>query len=140
MLNEQHITFEDLVKVSLRIGSVVSAECVPKSLKLLKLSVDFGETESSILIHNEENPPLDKHGLPLLEQIQIKKLRTVLAGIGKSFSPEDVINKQFLFVTNLPPRKMMGIESEGMILANNYGDNIILMTPTNFVAPGSKLS
>lgn len=87
------ISFEDFLKVDVRAGWIESAERVPKSDKLLKLSVDFG--------------PLGK--------------RQILAGIGKQYSPETVTGEMAAFVVNLAPRKMMGLESHGMIMA---GDNI----------------
>jgi methionyl-tRNA synthetase len=83
------LAFEDFLKVDIRVGFIESAERVPKSDKLLKLQVDFGE--------------LGK--------------RQILAGIGKSYAPEVVIGRRAAFVVNLAPRKMMGLESHGMILA-----------------------
>ena len=105
-----YLTFEELQKVELRVGLVISAEDVPKSNKMLKLLVDFGE------------------GSP----------RTVLAGVGKSFAPEDLTGKQFLFVTNLAPRKMMGVESQGMILAVGDSPGVLsLFSPNGKTLPGA---
>jgi methionyl-tRNA synthetase len=82
------ITFDDFIKVDLRIGLIKAAESVPKSDKLIKLQVSFGSYE-----------------------------RTILAGIGKTFIPENLVGKEYLFVVNLAPRKIMGTESHGMMLA-----------------------
>lgn len=82
------ISFEDFAKVDLRVGQVVEAETVPKSKKLLKLAVKFGEVQ-----------------------------KTVMAGISESFTPENIVGESFLFVVNIEPRKVMGILSEAMILA-----------------------
>lgn len=82
-------TFDDFLKVDVRAGTIVSAERVEKSKKLLKLQVDFGELGT----------------------------RQILAGIGHKWNPENIVNYQALFVVNLPPREMMGLKSEGMILA-----------------------
>ena len=83
------ITYEDFAKLDIRIGTVIN--CVEKegSEKLLRLTVDFGEEGT----------------------------RNILSGIKQWYKPTDLINKQFAFVFNLAPRKLMGEESEGMILA-----------------------
>jgi len=87
------ITFDDFMKVDIRAGFITAAERVPKSDKLLKLQVNFGDLGT----------------------------RQILAGIGKDFAPEAIIGLSAAFVVNLAPRKMMGLESHGMILA---GENI----------------
>lgn len=83
------ITFEDFDKLDLRIGTIVNCEEKEGSEKLLRLTVDFGEDGT----------------------------RNILSGIKQWYQPEDLKDKQFVFVFNLAPRKMMGEESEGMILA-----------------------
>ena len=110
------ITFEDFKKVEIKIGTVLSAEKVEGSEKLLKLSVDFGESAP----------------------------RQVVSGIAKTFFNEpQLISKQFAFVTNLEPRSIMGLESQAMILAalkqKKLGEEIILMKPAKKVLSGSKL-
>lgn len=106
------ITIEDLARIDLRIGCIVAAERVPKSDKLLKLQVDLGED----------------------------KPRQILAGIGKGYSPEEVIGKSVTVVANLPPRKMMGHESQGMILATGDSpEDLALLSPTRTVRPGSRV-
>jgi len=88
---EQKPTLEytDFIKADLRVGRITSAERVPKSKKLLKLEVNFGELGS----------------------------RVIVAGIGEHYQPESLVDTQVCAVLNLPPRPMMGIESNGMILA-----------------------
>lgn len=95
-----YLDFEVLQKVEIRVGEVVSAERVAgsKGGKLLKLDVDFGESTH----------------------------RTVVSGIGLTFDPYDLAHKQFAFITNLAPRKMMGIESQAMILAAGEPENLSL--------------
>ncbi|MGZ3454331.1 MAG: methionine--tRNA ligase [Polyangiales bacterium] len=83
------ISYDDFAKLDLKIGKVVACERVPKSDKLLKCMVDIGE------------------GSP----------RQVVAGIGKSFTPEEMVGKQVVVLANLAPRPLMGLESRGMILA-----------------------
>lgn len=95
-------TFDDFSKMDIRIGTIIAAEKMPKSDKLLKLTVDTG-----------------------IDQ------RTVLSGIAKYYSAEEVVGKQVTILVNLAPRKMMGIESNGMILmAENANGELSFVAPT----------
>jgi methionyl-tRNA synthetase len=105
------ISIDDFAKVEMRVGTILSAEPVEGSEKLLKLSVDFGEAAP----------------------------RQVLSGIAKSFAPEALVGQQRPFVTNLKPRPIMGLESQAMILAAKTEDGLALLAPTSPVAPGTKL-
>jgi methionyl-tRNA synthetase len=87
------ITYEDFDKIDLRVGTVLEAEAVPKSDKLLKLKIDIGE------------------------------MRTVVAGIGKFYKPADLIGKKIVIIANLKPVKLMGVESRGMLLATDAKDD-----------------
>tara|TARA_Y100001970_G_scaffold117473_1_gene146061 strand:- start:2098 stop:4110 length:2013 start_codon:yes stop_codon:yes gene_type:complete len=103
------IEFDDFTKVDLRVGTVIEAENIPKSDKLLKLKVDTG-----------------------LDQ------RTILSGISKYYSPNDILNKKVMVLINLKPRKMMGYESEGMLLLADDGDgNLSLMQPDSDISDGA---
>ena len=104
------ITIDDFAKVEFKVGVVVDCEELEGSEKLLKLTVDLGE----------ENP------------------RTVLSGIKQWYKPEDLKGKQFIFVANLEPRKMMGIESQGMILAAD-GEKPVPLVPSEQVPAGTKI-
>lgn len=97
------ITYEEFCKVNMCTGTITTAERVPKSNKLLKLMVAFGDLGT----------------------------RQIVAGIGSDFEPEQLIGTQIVAVLNLAPRKLMGIESHGMILATR-SDKLCLVT-----APGS---
>lgn len=90
------ISFDEFLKVDIRCGLITSAERVPKSEKLIKMIVDFGSEIGT---------------------------RQILAGIGKSYEPVSLVGVPAAFVINLPPRKMMGLESHGMILACNEIDS-----------------
>ncbi len=104
------INYDHFSQVELRVGTVLSAEEIEGSDKLLKLSVDMGE----------EQP------------------RQVLSGIKKWYKPAQLVGKQFVFVANLEPRKMMGLESQGMILA--CGDEKpVIIKPSKKVPAGSKI-
>jgi methionyl-tRNA synthetase len=107
------ITFDDFGKIDLRVGTVLEAEKVEKSDKLLKLKVDLG-----------------------FEQ------RTIVSGIALHFTPSELIGQQVCVLANLAPRKIKGIESNGMLLlAENEDGSLKLMQPGNgIVSPGSKIA
>jgi methionyl-tRNA synthetase len=104
------IAYEDFAKVDLRVGRVLSADAVPKADKLLRLTVDLGTEQ-----------------------------RQILAGLAQHFAPESLIGQSVLVVANLAPRKMRGLESQGMILAASTPDGppLALATVSQDVPPGS---
>jgi methionine--tRNA ligase beta chain len=106
------IGIDDFAKLDLRVAEVRAAERVPKSDKLLRLEVDLG--------------PLGR--------------RQILAGIGKQYAPEDLIGKRIAVLANLPPRKMMGLESQGMVLAAGDGSLLSVLTPHKDVPVGSTIA
>lgn len=107
-----NIVFDDFAKLDIRIGTILTAEKMEKSNKLLKLKVEAGTDQ-----------------------------RTILSGIAQHFTPEELIGKQVTFVANLEPRKMMGIESQGMILMTEDAQGKLqLIQPGETVAPGAQVS
>ena len=105
------ITFDDFIKVELRVGEIIACEPVPKSNKLLRETVKFGE-----------------------------EIRTIVSGIAKHYKPEEMVGKKVVFVTNLAPRKVCGILSEGMILAaEDENGTLSLVTPEKDVLSGTRL-
>ena len=102
------VTIEDFAKVKLRIGKIISAENVPGSKKLLKLVVDIGDEK-----------------------------RQVVAGIAVYYRPEEIVGKSVVIVANLKPAKLMGIESQGMILAASKGDTLSLISPDKDIPSGA---
>lgn len=107
-----YIEFEDFLKVELIVGEIVECEAVSGSDKLFKLQVDFG----------------------------VKGKRQVLSGIQKSFTPQELIGQQGVFVYNLKPRKMMGLESQGMLLSVLSDGKLRLASVAGKVENGSKLA
>ncbi len=102
-VENKKISIDDFAKVEIKLGTVVDAKEVEGSDKLLRLSVDFGEKRE---VESESgNTEIEKH------------IRNVFSGIKKYVKIEDIIGKQFPFVTNLEPRKMMGELSTAMIMA-----------------------
>lgn len=102
-------TIDDLKKIDLRAAHVLSAERVEGSEKLLKLRVSLGTEE-----------------------------RQIIAGIGKSYEPESLAGKTIVIVANLEPRILMGLESQGMVLAAS-GEGPVLLEPGRDVAAGSAI-
>lgn len=106
------ITFEQFEALDLRIGTVLEAERIPKTQKLLKLLVDTG---------------IDK--------------RIIVSGIAEYFTPETIIGKQVTVIVNLAPRKIKGVESHGMLLFAQSGDGVLhIMHPEGGAENGSKIS
>ncbi len=106
-----NIAFEDFTKLDIRVGTILEAEKVAKTKKLLKIKIDTG-----------------------IDQ------RTVVSGIAEFFSPEDIIGKQVSILVNLEPRDIKGITSQGMILmAEDADGRLDFVNPTSFIKPGSTI-
>jgi methionyl-tRNA synthetase len=104
------VTIEDFGKLDLRVAEVVAAEPVPKSRKLLKLTVSLGEER-----------------------------RTVVAGIAEHYQPGDLVGKRIVIVANLEPATLMGVESRGMLLAGAADGKLAVLTPDRDLPPGAKV-
>jgi len=104
------ITFDDFQKLNLRVGTIKTADAVPGSDKLLKLIVDLGEEE-----------------------------RQLVAGIAREYSPEQLPGKQIVVLTNLEPRTLMGVESNGMLLAGDVEGKPILLVPDKEIPSGTSI-
>ncbi|MDT8324912.1 MAG: methionine--tRNA ligase, partial [Bacteroidota bacterium] len=103
------ISIEDFMKVDLRTGTIIEAERVPKSKKLIKLIVDIGSER-----------------------------RQIVAGIASQYGPEDLVGKQIVIVANLKPAKLFGIESQGMLLAGSLDDaGPVVLTPISELPDGA---
>lgn len=107
----QDIQFDDFLKLDIRVGTVLECSKVPKADKLLQFKIDDGLGG-----------------------------RTIVSGIAKHYQPEELVGKQVCFIANLPPRKLKGIESQGMILsAEDLDGSLRLIAPSVEVSPGSKV-
>jgi methionyl-tRNA synthetase len=104
------ITFEDFQKIDLRVAKIIKAEKVENSDKLVKLEIDLG---------NEK--------------------RTIVAGIGKKYSPEELMGQLIIVVANLEPKEIKGIKSEGMLLAADSENGPVLIVPLEQVYVGTKV-
>ena len=102
------LTFDDFKKIELKIARIIEAEEVAGAEKLLKLQIDLGGEK-----------------------------RQIVAGIKKSYQPKDLIGREIAVVVNLEPRMVMGIESNGMLLAASDDGGPVLLRPDKDVPPGS---
>jgi methionyl-tRNA synthetase len=103
------VSYEDFEKIDLRVAKVLAAEAVPKSNKLLKLKIDVGEE------------------------------RTIVAGMGKDYKPEEIVGKNIIVVVNLKPTKLMGVESHGMLLATDTEAGLTLLSCDRDPKTGAKV-
>jgi len=108
--HKPEIEYDDFSKIELRVVKVIAAETIPKAKKLLKLKVDCAG-----------------------------EIRQVIAGISQYYKPEDLVGKQVVLLMNLKPRKLMGLESQGMILAANSKEGIAVVVPEKDVPEGSEV-
>jgi methionyl-tRNA synthetase len=108
---KERIPKDEFARVELRVAEVVAAEAVPKSKKLLKLTVSLGAEQ-----------------------------RTVVAGIAEHYAPGDLVGKKIVIVANLEPAKLMGVESQGMILAGSADGSLAVLTVDRDLPPGAKVS
>ncbi len=103
------ITYEDFSRADLRVAKIIEAERVTGSDKLLKLKV--------MLANSEE--------------------RQIIAGLGKKYDPADLVGQSLVVIVNLEPRQLMGLESNGMVLAADREDGPVVLSPIEEVLPGA---
>jgi len=108
---KSEISIDDMSKIDLRTATILNAEIIPKAKKLLKLEVDVGEKEK----------------------------RTIVAGISESYNPDELIGRQVIIVANLKPAKLMGVISNGMLLAAVDGSKSVIATLDKKIKPGTPL-
>ncbi|KKW23773.1 MAG: Methionine-tRNA ligase [Candidatus Kaiserbacteria bacterium GW2011_GWA2_52_12] len=106
------ISYDDFAKLDIRIGTVIVAELIPETDKLIKCTVDFGSELGT---------------------------RTIVSGIAQWKKPEELVGKQFPYIVNLASRVLRGVESQGMLLAASDESGVVLLVPEQNVPPGTKL-
>lgn len=106
----EKIKYEDFAKIELVVGEIKEAKRIEGSDKLLKLLIDIGN-----------------------------ETKTIVAGIGKKYKPLNLLGKQVIVVKNLEPKKILNVESEGMILAVDAPEGPILIVPHKKTQPGNKV-
>ncbi len=126
-MNLQKISYDDFAKVEIKAGKILSAEKIPDTDKLLKLSVDFGETVEEVNVEEGKTTI-------------VSKSRQIVSGISSYFpEPSVLIGKTCMFVTNLEPRMIKGYESNGMLFALSTNDgNFSLLEPNQTIPVGTK--
>ena len=107
---KDYIEFDEWEKLDIRVGKVIECEPVPKSKKLLRFTLEVGSEK-----------------------------RQILSGISQFHNPDELIGKNVLFIANLKPRKMMGLESCGMILSAEYDGNLTVLTTLNDIQSGAEV-
>lgn len=110
------ITYDDFAKLDIRLGTVVAAELIPETDKLIKCTIDFGDSAEGGL-----------------------GVRTIVSGIALFRTPESLVGKQLPYIVNLEPRMLRGVESQGMLLAANAGENFALLIPDIELPRGTKV-
>ncbi len=106
----KNINFEEFQKIDLRIAKVISAEKIKGSEKLLKLELDLG-----------------------------KEKRQIITGVSEFYQPKDLIGREIVVVANLEPKTLMGLESQGMLLAADVNGEAVLLRPDKEIPPGTKI-
>jgi len=106
------INLEDFKKCDIRVATIISVDEIEGADKLYKLVVNCGDEEP----------------------------RQIVSGIKEFFEPDDLVGKQILIIANLEPRKLRGVESNGMILAAKDGDTFALIVPEREIKPGSSIT
>ena len=104
------ITYDEFSKLDLRVAKVVSAEQHPNADRLIVLQIDLGEEQ-----------------------------RQIVAGLRQWYAPEDLAGRQIVIVANLEPARLRGVESNGMLLAVDGEDTVVLLSPSAEVPPGAKV-
>lgn len=107
---KEEIDFDTFLKLDIRVGKVLECEAVPKSKKLLRFTIETGS-----------------------------ETRQILSGISSYYKPEELVGKNVLFVANFPVRKMMGLESHGMILSAEYKDKLVVTTVESDIQSGAQI-
>jgi methionyl-tRNA synthetase len=108
---KEPVTFDDFSRIDIRTATILAAEKVPKTTKLLKLQIDTGND-----------------------------VRTIVSGIAEYYDPDTIIGRQISIVANLEPRKIKGIESKGMILmAEDKDGKLVMVAPSENVSNGSMI-
>lgn len=115
------MTIDEFKNVDLRVGKVVSADRVEGSEKLLRLQINIGPLRSS--------------------EGEASESRQIISGIAKTYAPEDLLGKNVVIIANLDARMMMGLESQGMLLATQGENGLpVILTVEKDVAPGSRVT
>ncbi len=109
----EYIPYKDFKKMNIRVGTIKSVKDHPDADKLYLILVSFGKEEPD---------------------------RQIVAGIKQWYSKEDLIGKKIIVLLNLEPKIMRGIESNGMLLAAEHGDKVVLLTPEKDIPNGAKIS
>jgi tRNA-binding EMAP/Myf-like protein len=144
------VSFDNVLDLNLKVGKIISAESIEGSEKLVKLSVDLGLKKQEPVLSegapekvateaNGESTDVVPEAAATEPVVAARDIRQIIAGIKKFYSPEELVGKEIVVVANLAPRKLMGMVSEGMLLAASEGDVLTLVTPEKEIAAGAEV-
>ncbi len=111
MDDKPEVQYDDFAKLDIRVGTIVAAEMVPDTDKLIKCTIDFGDFGT----------------------------RTIVSGVAQWKKPEDLVGRQCPYIVNLAPRVLRGVESQGMLLALSDESGLALLHPERAVVPGAPI-
>ncbi len=128
----EYIKYEEFKKMDIRLGTIKEVEAVAETDKLLRCLIDFNETETIEEKDEEGN---------IIKSKTVKKLRQIVSGIHEYYpDPQVLVGKQVLYIVNLEPRTIKGVESNGMLMAvDGLDGNPVLLIPEVPVGTGSKV-
>ena len=133
----EYVTYDEFKKMDMRVGTIRAVEPVEGTDKLLKCQIDFGETETVQVVE-----PLEGEEVAVAEaSTPTPKFRQIVSGIREYYpNYEELIGKQVLYIVNLEPRMIRGVESQGMLMAVDGKDGKpVFLSPEFPVSPGSKV-
>lgn len=133
----EHISFDDFKKIDIRVGKIISVEEVPETDKLLKLSVDFGlKPQAPLDPESLSNEPVE---IPVV--VEERDIRQIVSGIKlKVENPQSLVGMKTMFVVNLEPRMIKGLESNGMLFAAGGDEHFSFLVPQKDIPEGSRTS
>ncbi len=136
----EYVTYEEFKKMDMRVGTIRAVEPVEGTDKLLKCQIDFGETYIEATL-NENGDEKAGEETPEGVSSPVPKLRQIVSGIREFFPEyEKLVGKQVLYIVNLEPRTIRGVESQGMLMAVDGKDGKpVFLTPEFEVNPGTKV-
>lgn len=137
----EYVNYDEFKKMDMRVGTIKAVEPVPETDKLLKFQIDFGDMVPEEANENAESKEEGEEGTEVEEKKMVPKFRQIVSGIHEFYPEyEKLIGKQVLYIVNLEPRTIKGVESNGMLMAVDGKDGKpVFLTPEVEVNAGSQV-